>query len=125
MIDFKNSAVFKLRPIEHKDIRPDFHRFLVKDEVIFAAFKTVRDQLVFTNKRVISANVQGVTGSKVDYTTLPFSKVQAFSIETSGTFDMDCELELYLSSIGKCTFEIRGSFDIIGLNKLLSDYILD
>ncbi|WP_244663289.1 PH domain-containing protein [Vibrio harveyi] len=62
-------------------------RFLIDGESIFAGFKTVRDQVVFTNKRVIAANVQGITGSKVDYTSLPYSKINAFSIETSGTLD--------------------------------------
>ncbi|NMU26893.1 PH domain-containing protein, partial [Vibrio parahaemolyticus] len=71
--------------------REDFLKFLIDGETIFAAFKTVRDQVVFTNKRVIAANVQGITGSKVDYTSLPYSKINAFSIETSGTFDLDCE----------------------------------
>ncbi len=57
MIDFENSPVFKLKPIETSEAREDFHKFLVDGESIFAAFKTVRDQLVFTNKRIIAANV--------------------------------------------------------------------
>ncbi|MDF5451654.1 PH domain-containing protein, partial [Vibrio parahaemolyticus] len=84
MIDFDNSSVFKLKPIDVASAREDFLKFLIDGETIFAAFKTVRDQVVFTNKRVIAANVQGITGSKVDYTSLPYSKINAFSIETSG-----------------------------------------
>lgn len=108
MIDFKNSAIFKLKPIEVSMVRDDFHKFLIDGESIFAAFKTVRDQVVFTNKRIIAANVQGMTGSKVDYTSLPYSKIQAFSVETAGTLDLDCEIEVYLSGIGKVKFEIKG-----------------
>ncbi|OXE33469.1 cytoplasmic protein, partial [Vibrio parahaemolyticus] len=66
MIDFDNSSVFKLKPIDVSKVRDDFHKFLIDGETIFTAFKTVRDQVVFTNKRVIAANVQGITGSKVD-----------------------------------------------------------
>ncbi|NMV21820.1 PH domain-containing protein, partial [Vibrio parahaemolyticus] len=78
MIDFDNSSVFKLKPIDVSNAREDFLKFLIDGETIFAVFKTVRDQVVFTNKRVIAANVQGITGSKVDYTSLPYSKINAF-----------------------------------------------
>ncbi|RJG36866.1 PH domain-containing protein [Motilimonas pumila] len=124
MIDFNNSAIFKLKPIAESNIREDLHQFLIDGEEILAAFKTIRDQVVFTNKRVIAANVQGITGSKVDYTSLPFSKVQAFSVETSGTLDLDCEIELYLSEVGKVKFEIRGSFDLLRFNRVISQYVL-
>ncbi|WP_191600266.1 PH domain-containing protein [Marinomonas algicola] len=124
MIDFDSSAVFKLKPIEMDKVREDFHQFLIDDETIFAAFKTIRDQLVFTNKRIIAANVQGLTGSKVDYTSIPYSKIQAFSVETSGTLDLDCEIELYISELGKVKFEVKGSFDLLGFNRLISHYVL-
>ncbi|BBM01628.1 PH domain-containing protein [Microbulbifer sp. GL-2] len=124
MIDFKNSSIFKLKPIDTSIARDDFNKFLIDNESIFSGFKTIRDQVVFTNKRIITANVQGLTGSKVDYTSLPYSKVQAFSVETAGTFDMDCEIEIYLGEIGKITFEIKGSFDLIQFNKYISQYVL-
>ncbi|GHF93583.1 PH domain-containing protein [Thalassotalea marina] len=124
MIDFKNSSVFKLKPIAIEDAREDFHKFIIDGEEIIAAFKTIRDQVVFTNKRVIAANVQGLTGSKVDYTSLPYSKINAFSIETSGTLDLDCEIELYISEVGRARFEIRGSFDIVQFNRVISEYTL-
>ncbi|OHY96098.1 cytoplasmic protein [Vibrio rotiferianus] len=124
MIDFDSSSVFKLKPIEVSNVREDFQKFLIDGESIFAGFKTVRDQVVFTNKRVIAANVQGITGSKVDYTSLPYSKINAFSIETSGTFDLDCEIELFLSEVGRVRFEIRGSFDLVSFNKMISEHVL-
>lgn len=124
MIDFKNSSVFKLKPIDRDDAREEFTVFLIEGEEIFAVFKSIRDQVVFTNKRIISANVQGITGSKVDYTSLPYNKINAFSIETSGTLDLDCEIQLYISELGQVNFEIKGSFDIIGFNKLISQYLL-
>lgn len=124
MIDFKNSSVFKLKPIDKDEAREDFTAFLIEGEEMFAVFKSIRDQVVFTNKRIISANVQGITGSKVDYTSLPYKKINAFSIETSGTLDLDCEIQLYISELGQVNFEIKGSFDIIGFNKLISQYLL-
>lgn len=124
MIDFEKSEIFKLRPIDEEDVLEPIKLFLIEGESIFAAFKTVRDQLVFTNKRIIAANVQGLTGSKVDYTSIPYNKIQTFSVETSGKLDIDCEIQIYISSVGKVGFEISGSFDIVAFNKLVSQHVL-
>lgn len=124
MIDFQKSVVFKLTAMPSDQILDPIHKFLIDGEEVLSAFKTVRDQLVFTNKRIIAANVQGLTGKKVDYTSMPYSKVQTFSVETSGVFDRDCELEIYISAVGKVRFEIQGGFDIVTFNKILSQYVL-
>ena len=125
MIDFDKAAIFKLKPIPKEKMLEAIARFLIDSETVFAVFKSVRDQLVFTNKRVIAANVQGLTGSKVDYTSIPYSKVQTFSVETAGTLDLDCEIQLYLSEVGRVTFDIKGDFDIVSFNKLISTYVLE
>ena len=125
MIDFNKSVMFKLEPVPVQSVLAPIHKFLIDGETILSAFKTVRDQLVFTNKRIIAANVQGVTGKKVDYTSIPYSKIQTFSVETAGVLDRDCELELYISAVGKVRFEIRCGFDIVGFNKVISKYVLD
>lgn len=124
MIDFEKSAVFKLSPIATKHMLEPINSFLIEGETVMAVFSTMRDQLVFTNKRIIAANVQGLTGKKVDYTSIPYSKIQTFSIETSGVLDNDCELEIYISAIGKIRFEIRGGFDIVSFNRVISSYVL-
>lgn len=109
-------------PVE--DMIPVINEFLIAGEEVLSCFKTIRDQVVFTNKRVIAANVQGLTGKKVDFTSIPYSKIQTFSIETAGTLDLDCEIQLYLSGVGMVQFETRGSFDIVKFNKLMSEYVL-
>lgn len=124
MIDFRNSPVFKLKPIDKSNILQPINRFLVDGEEVLSAFKTIRDQLVFTNKRIISANVQGVTGKKIDYTSIPYSKIQTYSVETAGTLDLDCEIDIFISSIGRIRFEIKGSFDIVEFNRIISSYVL-
>jgi hypothetical protein len=63
----------------------------------------VRDFVVFTDKRLIAVNVQGMTGKKRDFTSLPYSKIQAFPIETADSFDLDAELDLWFSGLGKGT----------------------
>ncbi|WP_455719026.1 PH domain-containing protein [Anaerosporobacter sp.] len=85
---------------------------------------TLRDSVTFTNKRVIALNVQGFTGKKKDFTSLPYSKIQAFSVETSGVFDMDSELEIYFSGLGKVKFEFTGNCDIVKIGHTIASYVL-
>ncbi len=60
----------------------------------------------------------------MDYTTIPYSKILNCSIETSGILDLDCELEIYISSIGRIKCEIKGGFDILKFNRILSEFVL-
>jgi len=124
MIDFSKGGIFKLEPIAANQMLEPIYQFLIEGETVLSVFRSVRDQLVFTNKRIIAANVQGLTGKKVDYTSIPYNKIQTFSVETSGALDRDCELEIYISSIGRIHFEIRGAFDIVALNKAISQHVL-
>jgi hypothetical protein len=89
-----------------------------------ACFKAMRDFVVFTNKRVVAVNVQGMTGKKRDFTSLPYSKVQAFSIETAGTFDLDAELDLWFSGLGKVRLEFKGNADVRALGQMIASYVL-
>ncbi len=124
MIDFNKSVLFKLTPIDIGKMLKPINEFLIDGEEILSCFQTIRDQLVFTNKRIIAANVQGITGKKVDYTSIPYSKIQTFSVETAGTLDLDCEIDIFISSVGKVRFEIKGTFDIVKFNKIISQYVL-
>ena len=123
MIDFKNGSFVKLSktdPEAAKDILP----LLVQGEAVIGVYKGMRDYVVFTNKRIISVNVQGMTGKKKDFTSLPYSKVQTFSIETAGVLDMDSELELWFSGLGLVKFEFSGASDIVTIGKMISEAIL-
>lgn len=124
MIDFENAAFLKLGEINTADSNALVEMMLIDGETVFAGFKTVRDQVVFTNKRVIAINVQGLTGKKKDFTSLPYSKIQAFSVETAGVIDLDTEMILWFSGLGKVTFQFKGRFDIRSFNKLIGAYIL-
>jgi hypothetical protein len=124
VIDFSNGSVFKLSPCSPEDIGPAVAPLLVTDELIVAAFKAVRDFVVFTNKRMIAVNVQGMTGKKRDFTSLPYSKVQAFSIETAGSFDLDAELDLWFSGLGKVRLEFKGKADIRQIGQMIAQFVL-
>lgn len=124
MIDFKNGAVFKLSQSKVGGHASTLQPIMTSGEEVVAEFTAVRDFVVFTNKRIIAVNVQGMTGKKKDFTTLPYSKIQAFSIETAGVFDLDAELEIYFSGLGKVKFEFKGSSDIGAIGKYISERIL-
>lgn len=123
MIDFQNGTLIKLKKTDNSAAR-DVEALFVQGEDVISCYKGLRDYVVFTTKRVISVNVQGMTGKKKDFTSLPYSKVQAFSVETAGTFDMDSELEIYFSGLGKVKFEFSGASDIVQLGKIIGSYIL-
>ena len=74
--------------------------------------------------RLIAVNVQGITGEKRDFTSLPYSKIQAFSVETAGTFDLDAELDLWFSGLGKVRLEFKGNADIRQLGQMIASYLL-
>ena len=61
-------------------------------------FKLVRDTFIFTNKRLILVDIQGLTGSKTEYTSVAYKSISRFSVETAGTFDLDAELKIWVSS---------------------------
>lgn len=124
MIDFQNGSVFKLKATNPDSIMGQLSDLLIANETIISAYKGIRDSVVFTNKRVITVNVQGVTGKKKDFTSIPYSKIQTFSVESSGVFDLDSELEIYLSGIGKVTFEFTGSCNIAQIGQIIATYVL-
>ena len=124
MIDFKNCSVFKLKQVKGDSVEKDIGPLLIEGEQIIGAYKGVRDYVVFTTKRLISVNVQGMTGKKKDFTTLPYSKIQAFSVETAGHFDLDSELDLFYSGLGHVRLEFSGASDIVKIGKSISSFIL-
>lgn len=128
MIDFNNATFVKLSEVSNDVGLKLVEPMLVEGEQIFASFKAMRDQVVFTNKRVIAINVQGITGKKQDFTSLPYSKIQAWSVETPGSWGSswirDSEMDLWFSGLGKVRFEFASNFDIKAFNKLIGGYIL-
>lgn len=124
MIDFTNSAYVKMKPVNPSAIIGDIQPLLINGEEIIGSYKAMRDYCVFTNKRVIAVNVQGMTGKKKDFTSLPYSKVSAYSVETAGVLDLDSELEMYFSGLGKVKFEFSGQSNIVQIGQVISSYIL-
>ena len=124
MIDFKNAAFLKLKPVDDSDFRSMIQPMFIPGEDIIQSFRGVRDGVVFTTKRIFAINVQGLTGKKKDFSSLPYSKIQAFSVETAGTFDLDSELELWFSGLGMVKFEFVSKADVSAICRMISERVL-
>lgn len=125
-VNFNQNSVFNLKPISTSNVRDEVNGLLVSGEEVVYAFQTVRDQLVMTNKRIISIDVQGITGKRKSYATMPYSKIQYFSIQTPGFLELfpDCELFIMFSNGFTSKFEFKGNVDIGGIGRMLSEYVL-
>jgi len=100
-------------------IAEDFAPLLAPGENVQRAFGLIRDLIVFTDRRLILTNKQGVTGSKVEYLSVPYRSIVMFSIETAGHFDMESELRIWVSGqaapIERSLGRDAGARDIVAL----------
>ena len=125
MIDFQNAVFLKLRPVPDSTFSTVIEPMFIPGEAILCSFQTVRDGVVFTNKRIFAINVQGITGKKKDFTSLPYCKIQAFSVETAGVLDLDSELELWFAGMGRVKFDFVSRADVSGICRIISGFVLE
>lgn len=125
MIDFQNGTFVKLKMVDRSDGVNLVQPLLINGEGIISTYRGIRDYVIFTNKRIISVNVQGMTGKKKDFTSLPYAKISAFSVETAGHFDLDSELELWFSGLGKVKFEFSGNSNIVEIGQIIGSFALN
>ncbi|GGH23378.1 PH domain-containing protein [Paenibacillus segetis] len=105
-------------------IPQDVSDLLVAGEVAVAAYKTIRDNAIFTNKRLIVKDVQGITGKKVEIYSLPYSSINMWSTENAGKFlDVNAEVELWTRA-GHIKVKLQKGVDIRRLDRLIANAIL-
>ena len=124
MIDFNNASFMKLKPVNDRTFASTITPMFVPGEEIIGTYQSIRDGVVFTNKRIIAINIQGITGKKKDFTSLPYKKIQAYSVETAGVLDLDSELELWFSGLGKIKLEFVSNANIAQICRLISENVL-
>jgi len=105
-------------PVPH-----DVQELLINGEVAERAFRTVRDVAIFTNKRLIVKDVQGLTGNKVEIYSLPYSSVHMWSTENAGMLDFTSEVELWTRA-GNIKIQLKRDINIRTFERLLAEYIL-
>ena len=77
-------------------VAKEFQPLMIEGEFVEKAFKLIRDMFIFTNKRLILVNKQGITGSKVDYLTVPYTSIKKFSKESAGILDLEADLRIWI-----------------------------
>ena len=97
---------------------------LVVGESVDSAYKVLRDTFVFTNKRLILIDRQGLTGKKVEYLSVPYKSMVSFAVETAGTFDMDSELKIWISGQGVLQKTFSKGSNIVKVQQSLAKYVL-
>lgn len=124
-IEFTNMEYLKLKETSNDDYRDLIGGILVSGEEIIHSYRSVRDGIVFTNKRLIAIDIQGLTGKKKRVLVLPYDRIQAFSVETAGVIDIDSELDLWFSGMGQARFEFTARTDVSRICRCISECTLD
>ena len=123
-MSFLSNLMGNATELNPAELQAEFGNVLFDGENIEAAFKIFRDKWVFTNKRLIMQDVQGMTGSKKEYHSVPYRSITHFLVETAGSFDADCEIEIWVSgSPTSLKKELKKGIDVIGIQKTLASYI--
>ncbi len=92
-------------------------------ESVQQVFKVIRDMFVFTNKRLILIDKQGMTGRKVEYHSIPYRAITQFKIETAGHFDMDAELKIWVSGQESPVEKELSKDTVVGIQKMLATHM--
>jgi len=120
-----NAILGNASEVSIEKIANEFEPILIEGEFIEKAYKIVRDMFIFTNKRLILVDKQGITGSKADYQSIPYSSIKKFSKESAGLLDLDAELKIWITGE---SLPIKKQFgkdnNINEIYKILSQHIL-
>ena len=120
-----NKILGNASEVSSEKLTEEYSRLLIENEEVELGFKLFRDVFMFTNKRLILIDVQGVTGSKAEYKSLPYKHISRFSLETAGTFDLDAELKIWISSENTPTVskKFNKSIDVYAVQRLLAEKV--
>lgn len=110
---------------ELKKFHASYGALLCDGEIIEVAFVMFRDTFLFTNKRLILVEVSGISGKQLEYLSIPYSRITKFSVRTSGSFELDAELKLWL---GTETIPYEKKFNqevnVYEVQKVLASHVL-
>lgn len=112
--------------VDQEKLLKDYHRLLINGEEIQIGFKMFRDTFIFTDKRLLLIDKQGLTGKKTDYLSIAYKSISRFSVETAGTFDLDAELKIWVSSEFRpsITKKFNKSVNVYEVQRILAEYVL-
>ena len=112
--------------VNPEELKNTYGLLLIDNEDIEFGFKLIRDTFIFTNKRMIIIDVQGLTGSKTEFLSVAYKSISRFSVETAGTFDLDAELKIWVSSetVPSIRKKFNKSVNIFEVQKALAHHVL-
>ena len=108
--------------LDSQELNQEFSPILADNEQVELGFKLIRDMFIFTNKRMIIIDKQGITGKKVEYHSVPYISITHFIVESAGHFDMDCDLKIWISGRSEpIVHELRSGADVVAIQKTLAN----
>lgn len=112
--------------VSQEDLIKKYGQLLIDNEQVEMGFKLIRDTFIFTNKRLILVDVQGITGSKTEYKSIAYKSITRFSVETAGTFDLEAELKIWVSSEVQPSIvkQFTKSVNVYEVQKVLAHHVL-
>lgn len=112
--------------VSQEELIKQYGQLLTDGEEIELGFKLIRDTFIFTTKRLILIDKQGLTGSKTEYKSISYKSISRFSIETAGTFDLDAELKIWVSSeqVPSIKKQFNKSVNVYDVQKVLAHHVL-
>jgi len=111
--------------VDVEELKQELEPIIGSNEVVAMGYRVIRDMFVFTDKRLILIDKQGLRGKKTEFLSIPFKSISRFSVETAGSFDLDAELKLWIGSdTTPLIKELKKGTDVIGIQKALADFIL-
>lgn len=106
------------------EVEKELELVVAEGERIEKGYKIIRDYLVFTNTRLILIDKQGITGKKTEYHSIPYRSITHFSVETAGTFDLDSELKIWISSTAlPISKQFKKDKSIYDVQRALASYL--
>lgn len=121
---FLDGLIGNASEVDLKNVEKQLERIITDQEKIEKAYQVIRDMLIFTNKRLILVDKQGVTGKKIEYHSIPYKSITHFSVETAGTFDMDAELKIWISGTPEpISKQFRKDDNIYDIQEAIANFI--
>lgn len=122
---FLDALMGNASEVNPDEAQREFGNLLSRSENVERAYKLIRDMFIFTNKRLIIIDKQGITGKKIDFHSYPYKSITHFSIETAGNYDLDAELKIWISgSAMPIQKTFNKNLNIYDLQKVLAEYVL-
>jgi hypothetical protein len=109
--------------IDINEVTEELAPIIGSSESVQQVFKVVRDMYVFTNKRLLLIDKQGLTGRKVDYHSIAYRAITQFKVETAGHFDLDAELKIWISGQEKPIEKELNKDTVVGIQQTLATHM--